>query len=110
MTITYDDFKKLDLRVAIVIAAEKVEGSEKLLKLQLDLGPELGTRQIVSGVARQYDPASLVGTQIVIVANLEPRSLMGLESAGMLLAAHGTSGEAILLRPDPGAPAGSTIS
>ncbi len=108
MNATYDDFKKLDLRVATVTAAERVEGSEKLLKLQLDLG-ELGPRQIVAGVGKAYEPASLVGTQIVIVANLEPRTLMGNESNGMLLAAH-ADGSAVLLRPEKPAPAGDTIS
>ena len=86
MTITYDDFSKLELRVATVTVAERVEGSEKLLKLQLDLG-EFGSRQIVAGIGKVYQPEQLVSTQIIIVANLEPRALMGIESSGMLLAA-----------------------
>jgi len=106
--IEYDDFAKLELRVADVTAAERVEGSEKLLKLQLDLG-EFGTRQIVAGIGKVYEPAALVGTQIVIVFNLQPRALMGIESAGMLLAAGGQDG-ASLLRPERPVPPGSKIN
>ena len=106
--ITYDDFAKLEFRVATVTAAERVEGSDKLLKLQLDLG-EFGPRQIVAGVGKVYQPEQLVGTQIVIVANLEPRALMGVESAGMLLAAGGQDGAA-LLRPDRPVLPGSKIN
>ena len=105
--ISYDDFTKLDLRVATVTAAERVEGSDKLLKMQLDVG-ELGSRQIVSGIGKVYTPESLVGTQIVIIANLEPRMLMGLESAGMLLAAGGQDA-ASLLRPERTVEPGSKI-
>ncbi len=105
---TYDDFTKLELRVATVEAAERVEGSEKLLKLQLDVG-EFGKRQIVAGIGKVYAPEQLVGTQIVIVFNLEPRTLMGVESQGMLLAAGGQDG-ASLLRPERPVPAGSKIN
>lgn len=108
MTITYDDFAKIELRVADVTAAERVEGSEKLLKLQLDLG-EFGLRQIVAGVGKVYTPEDMVGTQIVIVFNLTPRALMGIESQGMLLAAGGQDGAA-LLRPERRVPAGSKIN
>lgn len=110
MTIPYDDFAKLELRTATVTAAERVEGSEKLLKLQLDLGAELGTRQIVAGVGKAYAPEALVNTQIIIVANLEPRALMGLESNGMLLAARDADGVPVLLRPERSVPAGSKIN
>jgi len=79
-------FKKVDLRVAKVIEAERVEKSEKLVKLQLDLG-ELGRRQIVAGIAKYYAPEELVGRLIIVVANLKPAKLMGIESRGMLLAA-----------------------
>ena len=96
--ISYDDFKKLDLRVAKILAAERVEGSEKLVKLQLSLGTE--ERQIVAGIGKAYDPAALLNRDIVIVANLEPRLLMGIESQGMLLAVDdGAHGPALLL-PD----------
>ena len=104
--ITYDDFAKLELKIATITAVERVEGSEKLLKLQLDLGAE--QRQIVSGIAKSYEPEELVGKQIVMIANLEPRSLMGIESNGMLLAASDESGP-ILLIPEKAVPPGSSI-
>lgn len=84
--IKYDDFAKCQFKVALVEQAEKVEGSKKLLKLQVDIGDE--KRQIVAGMAPYYDPESLVGKKIIIVANLEPAKLFGLESQGMLLAAE----------------------
>ncbi|HXK37296.1 MAG TPA: methionine--tRNA ligase [Candidatus Paceibacterota bacterium] len=108
--VAYDDFAKLELHAATVTAAEHVEGSEKLLKLQLDVGPEFGPRQIVAGVGTAYEPEALVGTQIVIVANLEPRMLMGLESNGMLLAARDENGTPVLLRPERPVPPGSKIN
>jgi len=84
--IDIDYFKKVDLRVARIVEAKRVEKSEKLVKLQLDLG-ELGKRQIVAGIAKYYTPEELVGRLIVVVANLKPAKLMGIESRGMLLAA-----------------------
>src|SRR5213082_3228384 len=83
--ITIDDFSKVELRVAQVKVAEKVKGADKLLRLEVDLGTE--TRQILAGIAKAYEPESLVGRKIVIVANLAPRKMRGLESNGMLLAA-----------------------
>ncbi|MGE5589109.1 MAG: methionine--tRNA ligase [Bacillota bacterium] len=83
--ISIDDFAKVQLRVAEIVAAEKVEKADKLLKLQVRMGEE--TRQIVSGIAKHYTPESLVGKRIVVVANLKPVKLRGIESAGMLLAA-----------------------
>ncbi len=83
--IPYADFEKVDLRVATIVEAAKVEKSQKLLKLKVQIGAE--TRQIVAGIAQHYSPESLVGKQVVVVANLEPAKLMGLTSEGMLLAA-----------------------
>jgi methionyl-tRNA synthetase len=83
--ITIDDFVKVDLRVATVIEAEKVKGADKLLRLVVDLGFE--KRQIVAGIAKAYEPEKLVGRKVVIVANLQPRKLRGLESNGMIVAA-----------------------
>jgi methionyl-tRNA synthetase len=83
--LTIDDFMRIDLRVALVEAAERIEGADKLLKLQLDLGTE--KRQIVAGIAKAYAPEQLVGKKIVVVANLKPAKLRGVESQGMLLAA-----------------------
>jgi len=84
-TITIDDFAKVDLRVGQVKVAEKVKGADKLLRLEVDLGTE--TRQIVAGIAKAYEPEKLVGRKVVIVANLAPRKLRGLESQGMIVAA-----------------------
>jgi methionyl-tRNA synthetase len=83
--ITIDDFAKVDLRVATVIEAERVKGADKLLRLVVDLGFE--KRQILAGIALAYPPESLVGRKVVIVANLQPRKLRGLESNGMVVAA-----------------------
>src|SRR5207302_5461000 len=93
--ITIDDFLKVELRVAQVKVAEKVQGADRLLRLEVDLGYE--TRQIVAGIAKAYDPERLIGRKIVIVANLQPRKLRGLESNGMLLAASvGDEGQPVL--------------
>lgn len=83
--IEYGDFAKIDLRVATIVEAEKVPKADKLLKLQVDLGTE--RRQILAGIAQQYEPEQLIGRQVIVVANLAPRKLRGLESQGMLLAA-----------------------
>lgn len=92
--ITIDDFAKVELRVAQVKVAEKVKGADKLLRLEVDLGTEV--RQILAGIAEAYAPESLVGRKIVIVANLQPRKLRGLESNGMLLAASIEGGRPVL--------------
>jgi methionyl-tRNA synthetase len=83
--ITIDDFVKIDLRVATIVEAEKVKGADKLLRLMVDVGFE--KRQIVAGIAKAYEPEKLVGRKVVIVANLAPRKLRGLESNGMIVAA-----------------------
>ncbi len=83
--ITIDEFFKIQLKTARVISAERVPKSEKLLKLQVSLGTE--QRQIVAGIGKKYEPEALVGKMIVIVANLKPAKLMGIESQGMVLAA-----------------------
>lgn len=103
--INIDDFKKIDLRVAKVLKAEKAENSDKLLRLEIDLGSE--QRQILAGIASQYQPEEIIGKQIIVVANLAPRMLRGLESNGMLLAASDSNGQISLLIPlrksEPGA-------
>ncbi len=104
--ISIGDFGKVDLKVAEVVAAERVEKSKRLLKLTVRVGEE--TRTLVAGVAEQYDPATLVGRKVVIVANLEPATLMGIESNGMVLAAtHG--GTVSLLTLDKDVPSGSKV-
>ncbi len=84
-----EDFMKVDLRIGRITAAERVQKSEKLIKLQVDIGYE--TRQVVAGIGKSYAPEELMGKSIVIVANLKPAKLMGIESQGMLLA--GSSGD-----------------
>jgi methionyl-tRNA synthetase len=93
--ISIDDFMKVELRVAKILAAEAVPKSKKLLKLHVDLGTE--QRTIVAGIAEAYEPDSLVGRTIVVVANLKPAKLMGIESNGMVLAASSDEGKPILL-------------
>ena len=98
--IDIEHFMKVKLRVARIEAAEAVPKSSKLLKLQLDVGP-LGKRQILSGIAKFYTPETLIGRKIIVVANLKPAKLMGLESEGMLLAASSEDGSSLVLA-DPG--------
>lgn len=86
--ITIDDFTKIELRVGTVIECEDIEGSEKLLKLKVDLGEET-PRQVLSGIKQWYKPEDLIGKQFIFVTNLEPRTMMGLESQAMILAAQG---------------------
>jgi methionyl-tRNA synthetase len=88
--ITFEDFMKVQLKVAEVIAAEKLEKSEKLLKLLVKIGNE--ERQIIAGIAKSYKPEDLINKKVVVVANLKPAKLMGLESQGMILAAEDEKG------------------
>lgn len=111
--ISYDIFAQTELKVGTVKSAERVEGSEKLVKLSVDLGErseagEVVYRQILAGIGKRYAPETLVGVQIVVVANLEPRALMGIESQGMLLAASDAEGPVILTPLTP-VPAGSGV-
>lgn len=106
--ITIDDFARVQLRVADIVSAEAIPGAKKLLKLQVKVGAE-ETRQIVSGIADAYTPEELVGRQIVVVYNLKPAVLRGVESQGMLLAASDAEGKAILLQPDKPSEAGSKV-
>ena len=92
--ITHEEFQKLDLRVAKVLAAENIKKSDKLLKLRIDIGEE---RTLVAGIAKAYKPEELVGKTIIIVANLQPTKLMGVESQGMLLAADGADDTGVVL-------------
>ena len=105
--VNFDDFKKLDLRIAKILKAEKIEGSNKLLKFQIDIGDE--EKQLVAGLAKHYNPEDLVGREIVVVVNLEPKKLMGVESQGMLLAAS-KDNDIVLLQPDREIEPGSKIS
>jgi|SRR3989338_2421251 len=103
--ISFEDFQKLDLRVGRVLEAERVEGSEKLLKLKIDIGSE--QRQIIAGVGINYSPEEMANRDVVVIVNLEPRTLMGLESQGMLLAADNEG--PVLLMTDREVPPGAKI-
>jgi methionyl-tRNA synthetase len=105
--ITYDDFKKVELKVGFVKEAVAVEGSEKLIKMQVDIGGE--TRQIVSGIRKWYAPEQMVGKTIVVVSNLKPAKLFGIESQGMLLAAE-ADGVLKLVTLDGALPSGAHVS
>ena len=104
--ITIDEFKKLDLRVAEVVSAEPVEGADKILKLEVNIGHE--KRQIIAGVAEYYSPQELVGKTVILVANLQPAKIRGVESHGMLLAAVGKKNLAIATF-DKEMPAGTKV-
>ena len=105
--IVYDDFGKLDLRIGTITTAEKVAKADKLLKLEVDLGFE--KRTIVSGIAQHFTPESLVNKQVIVVANLAPRKMRGIESQGMILTAEQPDGKLILVNPDALTVNGSTV-
>jgi methionyl-tRNA synthetase len=107
--IEIDDFKKVDLRVAQVIKAENIEKSNKLLRLQLDVGP-LGIRQIIAGIKNFYSPEDLENKKIIIISNLKPAKLMGETSEGMLLAAKDSNGNLSVLTVEKDVEAGAKIS
>jgi len=120
---TIDEFKVIDLRAGTVLESERVSQSEKLVKLQVDLGADLGKRQVVAGIGKKYSPEELVGKQIIVVANLDPRKFVLknfaeenlaaeviLESQGMLLAAHDENGDPVILTVERNVPPGSKIS
>lgn len=105
---TIEEFQKAELRIGRILEAERVAGSEKLVRIRVDLGAE--TRQVLAGVGKAYAPEALVGREIVVVANLDPRMMMGLESQGMLLAASDSEGAPVILSPDRAVPPGCVIS
>ena len=105
--INYDLFSQIDLKVGKVLSAEKVENADKLLKLMIDLGEE-NPRQLVAGIAQQYIPESLIGRDVVVLTNLEPRTIRGVESQGMILAAT-ADGAPVLLTLEKPVPPGSKI-
>ena len=103
--VSFDDFQKLDLRIGLIKAAEAVPKADRLVKLTVDIGEE---RTIVAGIAEQYQPDQLAGRLVVLVANLEPVKLRGVESRGMILAAEDSTG-LHLLRPDNETEPGSKV-
>ena len=104
--ISIDKFFETELKVATVTAAERVPKSNKLIQLSIDLGEE--QRTVVAGIGKAYEPESLVGKQVVVVANLEPATLMGVQSQGMVLAAS-EDGVPVLLHPDRPVPNGTRV-
>ena len=123
--VTFDDFKKIDIRIGKIVSAEKVEGSDKLLKLEVDFGFEaveimtMGEqtpkqdkipirRQIIAGIAQFYAPEALIGKECPFAYNLAPRMLKGLESQGMILCPSGETGP-VLMHPDKEIPPGSIV-
>lgn len=106
-TISLDEFQNVALRVGKVLSAERIENSEKLIRLLVDAGEEI-PRQIIAGIGKAYAPDQLIGKTVIIVANLEPKQLMGLESRGMLLAAS-EDGVPVLLGLDRDVSPGITI-
>jgi methionyl-tRNA synthetase len=106
--IVYDDFAKLELKAATITACEKVAKADKLLKLEVDLGTE--KRIIVSGIAQHYTPEEMVGKQVIVVTNLAPRKMKGIESQGMILTAEDSDGKLQLLKPENPVSPGSNVS
>jgi methionyl-tRNA synthetase len=106
--IVYDDFAKLDLRVGKIVSAEKVEKADKLLKLEIDLGFE--KRTIVSGIALHFKAEEIIGKQVIVVANLAPRKMRGIESNGMILMAEDENGKLHFVNPDDETSAGSVVN
>lgn len=104
--ISFEDFKKLDIRIGTVVSAERVAGADKLLKLVFDMGDE--ERQVVAGIAEHYKPKELVGKQMPVLTNLEPRELRGEMSNGMILAAD-ADGKPVILSPAEEVPPGSVV-
>lgn len=113
MTINFDDFTKVELQIGKIVEAEKINGSEKLLKLKVDLGEtnpegEKTLRQILAGIGKTYTPESLISKEALFITNLEPRMIMGLESQGMILAASDETGP-VIMTPDREVRAGANL-
>jgi methionine--tRNA ligase beta chain len=106
-TISFEQFKAVEIRIGKITACEKIADADKLLKLQVDFG-EFGQRQIVSGIAQSYTPEELVGKSLPFIINLEYRKLRGEESQGMLMAT-GVDGKVILLEPNGEVPPGTEV-
>lgn len=107
--INYEDFSKLEIKVGKILSAEKIPDTDKLLRLSVDMG-EVTPRQIVSGISAHYpDPLTLVGTKCAFVANLEPRTIRGFESQGMILAVSNEEGAFSLLKVSEDIPAGLKV-
>lgn len=108
MEISFEDFKKLDMKIGKVVEAEKIEGSRNLLKLKVDFGNE--QRTAVSGIAQWYKPEELVGKKYAFILNLERKKFFGVESECMILAAEDSKGNVVLISPEKDVEEGSKIS
>lgn len=109
--INFEDWAKLDLRVAQIMKVEEIEGADKLWKLTLDVGEEIGERTVCAGIKPYYKKEEIEGRKIIIIANLEPRKMKGVESQGMLLAAgNPNDSEIAFLTPEKDVPNGMKIS
>ncbi len=108
MEISFEDFKKLDMRIGKVVEAEKIEGSRNLIKLKVDFGNE--QRTAVSGIAQWYKPEELVGKKYAFILNLERKKFFGVESECMILAAEDSKGNVVLISPEKDVEEGSKIS
>jgi len=106
--VSIDEFRKMDLRIAKVLSAERVPKTDKLLKLEIDIGDE--RRTIVAGIAEVYSPEELIGKEVVVIANLEPAKIKGIVSQGMLLAAIDRDGKPVILRPERDVDPGSKVT
>jgi methionine--tRNA ligase beta chain len=104
--VTFKDFQKLDIRIGKILGCEKIPGAKKLLKVSLDIGTE--TRETVAGMAEFFSPEELVGKSVVVLVNLEPKKLMGVESQGMILAAD-LDGKPFLLTVESEVPSGTKV-
>ena len=107
MNVSFNDFTKLDIRMGKVLSAGRIEGTDKLLQLEIDMGSD--TRTVVAGLAEFIPAEHFVGKTVPIVANLEPRTIRGVESRGMVLAVEVGEKEAVLLLPEKEVPAGSSV-
>jgi len=111
--ISFNEFQKLDIRIGTILEAEKVEGTDKLLKLKIDLSPSTSSGQpelrvLIAGIAEDYKPEEIIGKQIPILINLEPKTIKGIESKGMILAVD-IDDKATLLYPEKNIPNGSKV-
>ena len=108
--IQYEDFAKIDLRVAKIIKVEEIEGADKLYKLTVDLGKEFGKRTVCAGIKKYYSADDLKGKKIILVANLQPRMLRGIESQGMILASvNKEETKVVLISPEKDMEVGSKV-
>ena len=107
--VKFEDWSKIDLRVGKIIEVDEVEGADKLYKLKIDLGSELGERTVCAGIKLHYSKEELINKKIILFVNLEPRKLKGILSEGMILAADDEKGKVILLSPEKDIGIGSLV-